>query len=214
MFTNFVSPESFGQVSEFIQKFEPNRDFVWWLDTLMLEEFNELIEAIESGEKSDILHELCDLFWVTIGFVIHMPMHPDMVVSAEKNQDIMNKLDTIENFVMHFMQRNQMNISLINDGIALLHAANMSKLGADGEVIRREDGKVMKGPNFKKADFTELANQWAEQMDSLELQFTNVANIKQHIANGFPKIVVADPAPVADEAKGEAQTGGDEVAGE
>lgn len=30
--------------------------------------------------------------------------------------------------------------------------ANMSKLGADGKPIYREDGKVLKGPNFKPAD--------------------------------------------------------------
>lgn len=32
------------------------------------------------------------------------------------------------------------------------HAANMTKLDADGSVIRRGDGKVMKGPNFIKPD--------------------------------------------------------------
>lgn len=29
-----------------------------------------------------------------------------------------------------------------------VHASNMSKLGADGKPIYREDGKVLKGPNF------------------------------------------------------------------
>ena len=31
-----------------------------------------------------------------------------------------------------------------------VHASNMSKLGEDGKPIYREDGKVMKGPNYKK----------------------------------------------------------------
>ena len=30
-----------------------------------------------------------------------------------------------------------------------VHASNMSKLGPDGKPIRREDGKVLKGPNYK-----------------------------------------------------------------
>lgn len=30
-----------------------------------------------------------------------------------------------------------------------VHQSNMSKLGADGRPIRRKDGKVMKGPNYK-----------------------------------------------------------------
>lgn len=29
-----------------------------------------------------------------------------------------------------------------------IHASNMSKLGADGKPVKREDGKVMKGENF------------------------------------------------------------------
>lgn len=29
-----------------------------------------------------------------------------------------------------------------------VHASNMSKLGADGKPIRREDGKILKGPNY------------------------------------------------------------------
>lgn len=31
-----------------------------------------------------------------------------------------------------------------------VHASNMSKLGADGKPVFREDGKVMKGPNYRK----------------------------------------------------------------
>jgi predicted HAD superfamily Cof-like phosphohydrolase len=35
---------------------------------------------------------------------------------------------------------------------AEVQASNMSKLGADGNPIYREDGKVMKGPNYWKPD--------------------------------------------------------------
>lgn len=31
---------------------------------------------------------------------------------------------------------------------ARVHASNMSKLGADGRPVRREDGKVLKGPGY------------------------------------------------------------------
>ena len=34
-----------------------------------------------------------------------------------------------------------------------IQRSNMSKLGADGKPIYREDGKVMKGPNYFKPDF-------------------------------------------------------------
>ena len=40
--------------------------------------------------------------------------------------------------------------------VAEAHRSNMSKLGADGEPIYREDGKVLKGPNFFEPDFAPL----------------------------------------------------------
>ena len=37
-----------------------------------------------------------------------------------------------------------------------VHESNMSKLGPDGKPIYREDGKVLKGPNYKKPDLSDL----------------------------------------------------------
>lgn len=37
-----------------------------------------------------------------------------------------------------------------------IQRSNMSKLGADGQPIYREDGKVMKGPNFFKPNFEKI----------------------------------------------------------
>ena len=36
------------------------------------------------------------------------------------------------------------------------HNSNMSKLGADGKPIYREDGKITKGPNYHKPDLSGL----------------------------------------------------------
>lgn len=40
-----------------------------------------------------------------------------------------------------------------------IQRSNMSKLGEDGKPIYREDGKVMKGPNYFKPDFTKILAQ-------------------------------------------------------
>lgn len=37
-----------------------------------------------------------------------------------------------------------------------IQRSNMSKLGEDGKAIYREDGKVLKGPNYFKPNFEEL----------------------------------------------------------
>lgn len=40
-----------------------------------------------------------------------------------------------------------------------IQASNMSKLGADGQPIYREDGKVSKGPNYFKPDISKILEQ-------------------------------------------------------
>ncbi len=39
-----------------------------------------------------------------------------------------------------------------------VHASNMSKLGEDGKPIYRQDGKVLKGPNYFQANLTKFFN--------------------------------------------------------
>ncbi len=38
------------------------------------------------------------------------------------------------------------------DALLEVHRSNMSKLGADGKPVLREDGKILKGPNYSKPD--------------------------------------------------------------
>ena len=40
-----------------------------------------------------------------------------------------------------------------------IQKSNMSKLGVDGNPIYREDGKVLKGPNYFKPDIDKILNQ-------------------------------------------------------
>jgi len=37
-----------------------------------------------------------------------------------------------------------------------IQRSNMSKLGADGKPIYREDGKVLKGPNYFKPNIADI----------------------------------------------------------
>jgi hypothetical protein len=43
-----------------------------------------------------------------------------------------------------------------DEAFARVHESNMSKLGEDGKPIYREDGKVLKGPDFFKPNLTDL----------------------------------------------------------
>ena len=42
----------------------------------------------------------------------------------------------------------------LDDCFHEVHSSNMTKLGADGRPLYREDGKVMKGPNYREPDLT------------------------------------------------------------
>ena len=46
----------------------------------------------------------------------------------------------------------------LDDCFDEVHASNMSKLGEDGRPIKREDGKVMKGPGFFAPDLESILN--------------------------------------------------------
>ena len=52
-----------------------------------------------------------------------------------------------------------------------VHKSNMSKLGADGKVIRRADGKILKGENYKVADLSFLDEYKATMEVSLKTAF-------------------------------------------
>ena len=45
----------------------------------------------------------------------------------------------------------------IDMGFQEVHRSNMSKLGEDGKPIYREDGKVLKGPNYFPPDLEKIA---------------------------------------------------------
>jgi len=44
----------------------------------------------------------------------------------------------------------------LDEAMNRVHLSNMSKLGEDGKPIYREDGKVLKGPNYEPPTLTDL----------------------------------------------------------
>jgi len=45
---------------------------------------------------------------------------------------------------------------LLDEALDRVHKSNMSKLGEDGKPVYREDGKVLKGPNYEPPTLTDL----------------------------------------------------------
>ena len=44
----------------------------------------------------------------------------------------------------------------VNEAFRRVHASNMSKLGPDGQPVKREDGKVINGPGYHAPDLSDI----------------------------------------------------------
>ena len=81
-------------------------------------------------------------------------------LEAANNDDIIEVADALGDMlyilcgtiIEHGMQ------DIIEDVFVEIQRSNMSKLGEDGEPIYREDGKVLKGPNYFKPNFKKFFN--------------------------------------------------------
>ena len=79
-------------------------------------------------------------------------------IEAARNNDIIEIADALGDMlyilcgtiIEHGM------CDIIEDVFDEIQKSNMSKLGADGKPIYREDGKVMKGPNYFKPNFSKF----------------------------------------------------------
>ena len=82
----------------------------------------------------------------------------DEYIEAARDNDIVEVADALGDMlyilcgtiIEHGMS------DIIEDVFDEIQKSNMSKLGADGKPIYREDGKVMKGPNYFKPNFSKF----------------------------------------------------------
>jgi predicted HAD superfamily Cof-like phosphohydrolase len=129
-----------GAVAEFHRAFDVNDDdstpealraLVRTRVTLIREEFDEAVEALEEVSR-----------------VAGTGGYP-----AKEMEHVAKELSDLLYVV--FGTADLLGIPL-GKSFAAVHTSNMSKLGEDGKPIRREDGKVLKGPNYRPADLAEV----------------------------------------------------------
>ena len=46
----------------------------------------------------------------------------------------------------------------LEEAMSRVHNSNMSKLGLDGKPIRRDDGKILKGPNYEPPHLKDIVD--------------------------------------------------------
>lgn len=137
MDNNTVADQHIAAVSEFYQTAGVTQD----RDTayrLIFEESKEVAAAL-----TNLLKEIADLEYVYIGAGIQGYLDEDMPVEVEQE------------FLRHGHLANLIPLELLDEVFKRVHASNMSKF-VDGKPLLREDGKILKGPNYQKPDLSDL----------------------------------------------------------
>lgn len=141
-------------LQEFIKAFGASLDARLWYK-LVKEELDELKEAMDKDDKANTLKELCDVLYVYGPFntFIETAVQADLIPEEEAKE--------ITEYLQANMKIFQKAITLfppmvVYEAFVRVHKSNMSKLGLDGKPIKREDGKVMKGPNYAPPDLSDL----------------------------------------------------------
>ena len=75
---------------------------------------------------------------------------------AIANQDLVEIADAVADLQYVSAQQGTMLGLPIDALLREVQRSNMSKLGADGKPIYREDGKVLKGPNFSEPQISKV----------------------------------------------------------
>lgn len=165
MFTEIFPAEVFRLQREFIKAMNAKRDFVWWAEKLIVEETKELDEALHKKEISDenfhhIFKEIGDLIYVVAGFYNTMPVFAPELLSDSRNEKIKQILQTAYHTLYEAVSKLEIPHPIMIRCFELVHESNMSKLDDNGKPLRRDDGKILKGPNYKAPDMTDAVESW------------------------------------------------------
>ena len=139
-------------LEEFIKTFGASVDPLLWIK-LVEEELSEA-KAETIGTEAH-LKELADLSYVILGLEVVSGGSWDFIKSLPKEEGLKNKNLYFE--ALDYIRDKGGPIEAeLNEAFYRVHMSNMSKLGEDGKPIYREDGKVLKGPNYKAPDLSDL----------------------------------------------------------
>lgn len=125
-----------AKVKEFQTAFETSESEELWIK-LINEEADEVLEAAQH-----LLKETCDLVYVMVGLANLAPEDGDIAIPPELGHKLQFATGWVQAMVEYLPD------GAFEDAFTRVHRSNMSKLGEDGKPIRREDGKVLKGPNY------------------------------------------------------------------
>ena len=138
-------------VGTFIKSFSASLDPRVWVK-LIDEELDELYQ--EKYGTAEHLKEVCDVLYVSTGLALTAPEHVGMLMPEEERESVVKQQARVSRALESFLE--SYGEELLMQAFNRVHASNMSKLDSNGKPIHREDGKVLKGPNYKKPNLSDL----------------------------------------------------------
>jgi predicted HAD superfamily Cof-like phosphohydrolase len=123
------------------------------------------VEELGKDKASRMVREFHETYGVPIMPVPSFPSHERCALreslleeewielrEAQAKRDIVEVADALAD-MLYIIHGTALEYGIPLDSVVSeVHRSNMSKLGADGKPIMREDGKVLKGPNYFKPD--------------------------------------------------------------
>lgn len=155
--TEQIDPEQIMALYEFIKAYNSPLDVDLW-QALVRE---EAIEVISADTPANRLKEVCDFAYVCTG----------LMVVAKETETTLEELRDIDPYTQIILEAagaiaerviDTVGPDKFDEAFRRVHISNMSKLGDDGKPIYREDGKVLKGPNYQPPVLEDLAMPSAE----------------------------------------------------
>jgi hypothetical protein len=138
-------------LKEFISTFKASLDVRLW-HKLIEEELKELQE--ETVGTAEHLKEFIDVCYVSIGAALVTPRSIRELLGKEETENL-RAFEVKMKFVLYTLN-DYYSDEVLDEAFNRVHESNMSKLDNDGKPIIREDGKILKGPNYKAPDLSDL----------------------------------------------------------
>jgi len=124
----------------------------------MVGEFHEKFDLVINDRPMDFSRENDD-FEVMVLFDLRHALHREEWEELEEawmDEDLVRFADAICDLI-YVLCGTAVSFGIpLDECFAEVQRSNMSKLGEDGQPIKRKDGKILKGPNFSKPDLRSI----------------------------------------------------------
>ena len=152
--------EQVGSVDEFYKSIGDDKEFknagllferYFLRIKLLFEETKEGYNALNENDRVEVLDALIDMFYVRVGTLLEFYKGSiekvAEIIFFNEDVDIQVIFNSLEYFGL---------TDVFDSAFKEVHRSNLSKLDENGKPIFREDGKLLKGPNFSKPDLKSI----------------------------------------------------------